>query len=466
VIALSLIAAAAAGGPEVFDGEVRVVGTQLTELPVDAEGSTHGGTPWLDSRLRFSLGGGERVEVRIGGDLLTGVLTGTPYAGIDERSVSALSLEGFAPREAWARTRLGPVDTQLGLTTSHWGLGMIANDGNHDPWFGRADQGDRVIRLRGTTSPKEHLYLTLAADRVLADELAAWRNQQAAYQGIASVLRATADSTLGVYAVYRHQIEQEEDRLTRAGVVDVFADKTFGGDELALRLSAEAAGILGDTDRATTYNSRDKVGVRQLGAAGQAALVTKAEHKLVLRGGYASGDGNPDDGVTHDFTFDHNFDVGMVLFDEVWGGIEAATHTLLSDPERSGQPPDGVETLVTEGSFRRAVFGQPLVEVAATPWLAARAGVMAAWSTAPISQPFYTYRAGGTPHNHHDLPTSDSYIGAEVDWALLFKPMAERESEVDPQLLLQGGHAFLGPALQGAGPDRIDLYMLNARLRW
>ena len=41
---------------------------------------------------------------------------------------------------------VGSVAVQSGITTSHWGLGLIANDGNHDQLFARTDYGDRVFR--------------------------------------------------------------------------------------------------------------------------------------------------------------------------------------------------------------------------------------------------------------------------------------------------------------------------------
>ena len=52
--------------------------------------------------------------------------------------------------------------------------------------------------------------------------------------------------------------------------------------------------------------------------------------------GYASGDADPADDQLNDFTFDRNHGVGMVLFDEVQGAIEAATHQNLINPEHVG----------------------------------------------------------------------------------------------------------------------------------
>ena len=54
-----------------------------------------------------------------------------------------------------AQTVLGNTQVELGLVSSAWGLGMVANDGRTDPLFGRADFGDRTLRLRATHMPQQ-----------------------------------------------------------------------------------------------------------------------------------------------------------------------------------------------------------------------------------------------------------------------------------------------------------------------
>ena len=103
------------------------------------------------------------------------------------------------------------------------------------------------------------------------------------------------------------------------------SDRTLGRH--TVRVAGEVAGIFGETDRAQSYNSRDGLQVRSLGFTGLASVSYDPLHtNVIFRGGYASGDGNPDDGGSHDFSFDRDFDVGMVLFDEVQGAIDAAAY--------------------------------------------------------------------------------------------------------------------------------------------
>ena len=467
--------AALAGGPTEFTGELRVSGAQLTEIPLDAEGTVSGGEPWIDQRFRLGLGGeAGRFGMAVEADLFTGIIYGEPYAAIDERSRQAASADGFRPRKALLTFSPDFGRFAVGLTTSHWGLGMLANDGDTDPWFGQNELGDRTLRASLTTGAfgQENLYFTVAADRVLADDIARWTEEQAAWQGVGSLYYATANTKAGVYGVYRYQREQAEDRTTRVGVADGFLDHTWEGPGVTwLRFQGEVAGILGSTDRATTYSSRETIAVMSGGATGSLQLISDEDQVWLVttRAGWASGDADPDDGVSRDFTFDREFDVGMVLFDQVLGRVEGATYDLLSDPGNSGQPPDGVDAIATEGAFRRAAFVQPIVDVNPHQILLLRAGVSASWATAPHAQPFYTYRAGGTPTNHHNAVVDGRLLGTELNWLVSlhdFLHGTKNLSNIHPDLTVQGGHLLVGPALAGAGPDRIDLFLATGRLRW
>ena len=170
--------------------------------------------------------------------------------------------------------------------------------------------------------------------------------------------------------------------------MDLFGDTNTEIMDGLFAVPQRASHIVGSTSRGTTYNSRQRQAIAQMGATGILDAHNPSDTLgLRLRGGYASGDANPDDGTSSDFFFDRDFSAGIVLFDQLNGGIEAATHHLLSDPDLSGQPPDGAEILVTEGSFK-ATFVQPGVELKPIPWVALRLGTTLAWSTAPPSLSF------------------------------------------------------------------------------
>ncbi len=479
MIALFLLLGAALAADTELWGEARWIGSHLDDFPVDAQGTTHGQATWLDQRIR--AGAGQSYDLwgwQIEADLATGQLFGDTWSlgAVDARRRHAHDAFGaglFLPRKAQVQGVVGEVQVEAGLTTSHWGLGMVANDGDQEVLFGRTDLADRVLRVRGAVAPgpdrprRTTLLLVGAADLVVDDDTATLADDQIAVQGILSALWVRADDTrYGVYTVFRHQRERVDGRRTDVAVVDGFVDWPFDlGEGWRLRLAAEAATIVGRTDRATTYNAPDGVGILQGGATGLATLTEPSERlRFHLRTGWASGDGAPDNKRAHDFVFDRNFVVGSVLFKHVLGGIDAATHAILVDPQYAGQPPDGVDAVVSEGAIRRVAFLQPVVEARPVEWGVLRVGAVGVLGTAPVAHPFYSYRAGGVPRNHHDRASEGRWLGTEASWALgVHLP---GEPRLQPSFEVQGGHAFLGPPLQGAGPDVLHHLMGTARLRW
>lgn len=496
-----------------------MVGTSAEDWEVDAEGNTVGWGPALDTRLRASMDlvGGDSVdhllfdplidsltdELRLGLelDVASGQLLGDPWdLPGDERGrdqLDALTLAGILPRRALVGAQLPIADVELGLTTSSWGLGMVANDGASDPLFGRTDFGDRVLRLRLATQPLARggqrlpLIALAAFDRVVADDLARWDQGDRAYQGIVALLwaddREEEDDRVevrraGVYGVLRDQ-RDDEGRHTQAGVMDLYGETTVALSTARLSLGAESAALLGQTDAARTYVAPDGLAIRQLGLAVRTRLSDRRDTiALHLRGALASGDGDPDDGVVSDFRFDRDYDVGMVLFDELLSSIDAGAHRLASDPARAAVPPEGVDTLLAEGALHQAMALQPAVVGRPWPWLKLKGGLVLARATAPISHPYYAFRSGGVPTNQAGLPTSGRSLGTEIDWGLTVSSAragaaAPRPEPSSPapgakpapprlvtELSLQGGHAW--PSRWLSPLSRVDHLLLVGQLRW
>ena len=99
------------------------------------------------------------------------------------------------------------------------------------------------------------------------------------------------------------------------------------------------------------------------------------------------------------------------------------------------------------------------------PWLETRLGAVMAWSTAPIAEPFNTYRNGGVPTNHLGDTTKDYRLGTEFNWAV---ELGESDGQftilrLSPQLLLQGGHLV---ASDNLGGGQLNMLMATGRVRW
>ncbi|MDP2307197.1 MAG: hypothetical protein Q8P18_14320 [Pseudomonadota bacterium] len=469
--------------PVTVSGELRFLGSLPPDAIVDPEGQALGQGPVLDTRLR--AGGAYSAEswaFRTEWDLYSGQLAGDAWdvsGTTDARGREGVGLfagRSFVPRRISVDGRLGVVGVEAGLVTSHWGLGMLANDGAHDPEFGRADFGDRVIRVRVATRPiaGKPLTVVLAGDRVVEDETATWSpffGGQSAWQGIASAIWGEVGAPrAGIYGVYRHQTEADGLRVTEVGVLDLYVDAPLTIPGWSLRVAGEGAGIVGSSSRGQSYNAKDGLVVQSAGAlalvdARPDALRDVFPTRFIARAGWASGDGNPDDGFSNDFTFDRDLGVGMVLFDELQGAVDAAAYAQLTDPEHSGGAPDGAEVLVAEGAVRHATFVQPVVGVTPRPWLDLKVGALFAWNTSPISQPFATFRNGGVPANHLGETTSGYWLGTELDWAVTVGDVEAKVLGVKamPALVVQGGH-LLASADMGGGV--VTLVTATGRLRW
>jgi hypothetical protein len=466
-------------------GELRLLASlPPKDLQLDTDGTMLGQDFVLDSRLRAGLAigkGGFRGVLE--GDLFDGQLAGDTWDipgeadARDRQRMGVTTGRDFDLRKAFVKARLGPVGMQAGVATSHWGLGLLANDGNRDPIFGRNDFGDRVIRVQVGSRPfgggKVPLTLSLAGDRVLEDEFAHWTpfNEEdkgaKAWQGIGAVLWQPEDgATIGFYGVHRRQTESDDERQTIITALDAYSDWTTELDGWSLRLAGEGATLLGRSSRSVNYNYQDHLRVRSGGLTGLVELDPKdLPLRGIFRAGWASGDGNGDNDVVNDFAYDRDFDAGMVAHDELGGAIDAAAYDQIGRPEHSGGAPEGADAIVREGAFIHAIFLQPVVAVDATEWLEVRAGATLHWSTSPIAHPFTTTRNGGVPANYLGTQTEGYAMGPELNWALEVGDVVvgPERAGLKPALVLQGGHLL---ASENLGGETVSLVTATGRLRW
>jgi len=484
-----------APGTVVFttSGDYRLNFSLLDDFAVDAESpaTTHGQTRYLDQRLRvrFDLKAG-RAKFSTEWDLLTGQLAGDVWnlGSLDRRRRDihgAITPSGFTPRRASVLLRWADIDVEAGLMTSHWGLGMLANDGAHDPMFGRTDLADRVLRVRMTARPlhwrakpgpdANKLMVTGALDVVFDDDAATLADGQVAMQLVGSVVHHDPGvATHGVYAVYRNQREPNDTGKTSVVVVDGYFDRSLSlGKSASLRLAGEVAGIFGSTSRALNYNARDALAVRSIGATGLVSLaVLDKKLQIHARLAYASGDDDGEDGTSTSFNFDRNFGSGSVLFDQVLGSVALASHALITDPEISGQPPRGIDALAGEGAAGSVFFFQPVLQGTPLPFLDFKGGALIAVSSGDHRQPFYSSRAGGTAQNFHDEPTDGRMLGTELNWSVTLGGDLPLKAEAAPKLAatfqIQGGHLLVGSALRAAADESqvIHHVQMTGRFRW
>jgi len=443
----------------------------------------------LKPRLRYR----DKLELVGEIDLPRGLIAGdtTQFVSAARDSYEELKWYEVHPRALYVQF-LTPVGLfRVGHQTSHWGMGLLANDGDHPTLFGDYRRGSVVERILFATKPLGKdgpLAVALGGDLVYEDSRARLLDGDRALQGIAAVRLETDRFQVGVYGVVRHQERDREavDELTpfterlQVGVLDIAAK--FNAPIPGTTSRGSGGFVFGEFEGAfvggtTTYirnidltRTGEEETVQSFGGAARLGAVRVAEDDLgrwgdiavQLEWGYASGDADPYDGVTRRFTFNQNHNVGLVLFDHVLAWRTARSATIAQDPEIVNRASPGLQFLPSEGGVFGASYLNPTMVVRPKRWLDLKAGAVLAQTSADFVDPFhvgalgdYANYEGGDPQSHD--------LGLELDAGSDVRIHVSRDTTI--QLGVEGGILFPGNAFRhenGAllGPQ----YLLNSKL--
>lgn len=427
-------------------------------------GQSYWGEQWLRLRGELTL----RPILRLAGelDLLWGIAYGDLAIGTQPAQWprDEYGYPGLRLRQLYLEW-LTPVGLiRAGQMTFSWGLGMVANSGNERPVFGDARFGDIVRRLVFATRPAgsdSPFTLAVAGDWVAWDQTADFEARgDLAFQGLLAAYYEADDDRVGAYVAYRHQTNPLDDSL-EVFVADLFAQLHFAEPSGGRILTAlEVAYIRGTTSCTRTVEFPVQE-VEQLMLV--ARLGRKEEHvDVILEGGYASGDSNPEDGIQRRATMDPDHRVGLLLFPEVLAAQTARSAFLARSPELFGRPARGAELLPTNGGVSGAYYFFPHVIWRPLAWLEARAAAVLAWASTDVVDPF-AQRARSRSANYRGGDPTQRDLGLELDAAvLLHGPVAEG---VELSGGLEGAVLFPGRAFDDeAGNPMGTLGMLRARL--
>ena len=441
-------AAASGKGKVTFEVSLggRVAGERSSAFAVDAAGAKAPDAVEVGSRASLGLRlltndalGMLHLEARAGLELVQGVFTGRPTLAGDRRPGDIWNPAMLS--EAWAGLSLGAsgnetIGLRSGLQLSHWGLGLLANDGRNylsgdaTSWFSLPYVGDRVLRTAlwtrpwaGTNSPLRGLLLSFALDRVASDDItlpmkdpgfAAWNTDEVAWQGIfAARMFLSKTDSVGLYYVYRDQ-QHSDGKWLKVHSADVAIDLGLvQTDDLALRLSGEAVGIFGQTTLGPSPDHPEHK-VRQV--AGVLRLDTRAgKLRALFDLGAFSGDPSADDDVVSNFKADPNFQQGILLFRRVVGWQTARMRGTASNPDVVGTPNEDLERLASGGSVTSTITLFPRVGARLGP-AEVYGGLLLALSPTPIADPYQTRtKGGGVARTVYGKAVEGSLLGAELD---------------------------------------------------
>jgi len=356
-------------------------------------------------------------------------------------------------RKAYLRASLMQyAHIMAGVMTSHWGLGLVANDGAHG-WTPKSAKfhdprgGDRVLRAMLASGPhmKRHqIFAAVGFDQLLNDD--AMLDGDEGNQIVAALVYGRdRPNNAGVYFVRRHQVnpgqtlqttEQGFDINLSEGVTDVnVIDATFNlhfdlGESIGqLKLAGEAAYITGESSLAPNPSTSKRT-VQQLGIAARASL-DRSNHGLILDFLLASGDGDLNDNYQAAFKADRNYSMGLLMYRHLMAGHTGRAPITASNPDIVGVAPQDVERFATRGSASNTIAFFPraywqVLESAKDDIgdLEVYGGPLVAFTATPLLDPFNTKIQGGAPHNALNAEPGN-YLGTEIDVGVRFRKLLD-----------------------------------------
>lgn len=453
----------------------RASGQGTTAFPLDSTGLPGAVDP-LMTRIRVTPEIHMKNLALVGeADAATGAALGVPHADVVGTRVTYPGLQALELRKAYLEYKWATGVFRAGLQTSHWGLGLLANDGAKDPEagdFGQKQFGSLAYRaliagrpFYGRGGAARAFEAIGAVDMVVRDGSAEFQRGDRAIQGVLAVrFKKDEEHQLGLYGVYRSQdnvLVFDGGKQTEAWVLDASGQwELMRRGRRSAKIGFEAVGITGTTTQARNLNA-DVLRVRQAGAAMKSSV--RVGHTTVyFDAGWASGDADPSDGSVNNFHFDRDYKVGLILFDQVLAYQSARGSIRAADPAVVGRAPEGVDLLGTGGSVSGSWYLYPRVKVSLANWLDGYGGPLFAFTSAPLTDPFETQVGGGTPRNALGGKPG-SYLGTELDLG------AQARLKPVPELLVtvtgEGGVFFPGGAFAFAsGGNMGPIFMGRIRL--
>jgi hypothetical protein len=443
-------------------------------------------------------------------DLVTGMMLGPKAIDSGADQTPRNDYDGFSnvqPRWLYAQYILPFGLVRIGQQPNHWGMGILANDGDHPMLFGDYRYGSISERFLFGTRPggrNSAFNIAIAGDLVYRDNNARLTRGEQALQGVLVAFWERNGNKLGVFTTVRHQ---ENDRTSGSSLfsytdeinalaVDVHGRYVQGvpGDQDAFLVAeSEIAYIFGETNLLRTQDQAltgDKTKVRSYGGAASVGFVHRAWGKsfwsdegsaesalessasylgkknergvpygdiaATFEMGYASGDADPYDGTQRRFAFDPNHRVGLLLFDEVLRFQTARAATAATDPllANAQRPTPGVDLLPSNGGVFGAQYINPTVVYRPRYWFDVKGGMVVAQSTSDLVDPYRLATQGSYVNSRGGDPKKKD-LGVELDAGVEARFPLEYGLKLN--VGAQGGVLFPGAAFEDRDGTRLPV---------
>ena len=446
--------------PPVINAQVAALtgGQRTGAFAADAYGTKTSADPEVIARVRAAVAfdsghhlGRLAALIQLGGEFNVFHPTG-PVAWQGDRLPDAAAA-GLIPTEAWAGWRwTDKAQIRAGLMQSHWGLGLLANDGRPeqygDNWFVQPKIGDRVVRgavvltpFRGSESALAGLVVSAAVDHVADDDILV--TGDTAEQVIGAVkLHSAVDRWVGVYYAGRQQ-RNGAGRELAVHAIDLAGDFAWTSGDLGLRLQGEAVMIVGST----TLGPSPEFNEHKVLQGGAVARLTAqlADLRGQLDAAWLSGDTSLDDDTVSNFRADPNLQFGLILFPRLLAAQSGRAKVSASDPNLVGVPNFDLDRLATGGAATSAILAFPKIGWRFCECLQVYGGAVLAFAPAPLQDPRASKTVGGgAAANYVGKAPEGTTLGTELALGARYRwrpPTMGYElvAGIEGALLLPGG---------------------------
>jgi len=386
-------------------------------------------------------------------------------------------IRSINPKRFYADVLLPFGKLEFGRMPSHWGLGLLENDGNgfRNEW-GDAHYGTTHDRILFATKPmgKEGpMILAIAFDKTVtsnADKLAPG-SIDASIDDVDQIAIVPVyhpedkQTTAGIFAAYRSQNSTKTQIYAASGYCDV--------DLEPLRLQAEAVWVGGETKALmpALLKANDEDNLHLTGKTDVNAIngVLRATYnyeplKFIVEGGYSSG--QEKDAVIPErnsprttskittYPFNPDYNVGLILFEEVLyrKSLDAAENRF---PYPNDERLSLKELIPSHGSVRNAWYVAPLIKLDLTDALGTKLGILYAQAVEDLYDP--TSRAAGWTNYEGNHKLSKD-LGWEIDWGIHFGLADNFDFGV------QLGYFIPGKAFETTSGDTTNVFETQTRL--
>jgi len=282
-------------------------------------------------------------------------LSGAVLPGTDYR-------ESLFVRRAWAELYTPYVDLKIGRMGSHWGMGLLANDGNCAV---DCDYGDTVDRIMISTSALDPARLSLAFD-TRAEGFINRNDDTHSFLLTGGYMGEVHQA--GAYVRWTRQPSNRFNLLHG----DLFGRTKLG----PLSVELEALILWGSAD--TTDIGIDDLRVLSGGGAVRAGL-SISPIDAGLEFGLATGDADPADNKWHTMRFDRDHDVALLMFEQTMPTFAVGE---FADEDNGNLD---VSQAVTGEGVSNAIYLRPRFHVDIRDDLRAGVAAVLAWPMVPAA---------------------------------------------------------------------------------